>query len=118
MTHPRLLLRAEGLLVAAGATATYVALGNSALLFVALVLLPDLSMAGYLVDSRWGARTYNAVHTYAGPAALGVSGWYVGADLALAAALVWTAHVGADRLFGLGLKYGDSEFGDTHLQRV
>ena len=118
MTRPRSLLRAEGLVVTAGATAAYFSLGNSLLLFVALILVPDLSMAGYLVDSRWGARTYNAVHTYVGPALLGVGGWYAGLDLAVAVALVWTAHVGFDRLFGLGLKYADAAFADTHLQRT
>ena len=117
-TSPHLRLRTEGLFVAVSAAATYFHLDYATLLFVALVLLPDLSMAGYLLDSRWGARTYNAVHTYVGPVLLGAAGWYASVDPAVAVALVWTVHIGVDRLFGFGLKYGDAEFGDTHVQRV
>ena len=32
-------------------------------------------------------------------------------------ALIWLAHIGADRLFGYGLKY-PTAFNDTHLSRV
>ena len=35
-----------------------------------LFLLPDLSIIGYIVNVRWGAITYNAIHTYVGPFAL------------------------------------------------
>lgn len=51
-------------------------------------------------------------------ALLFVGGWYTGTDIATAAALIWAAHIGVDRLFGFGLKYGGAEFGDTHSQRV
>ncbi len=32
-------------------------------LFVVLILAPDLSMLGYLAGSRVGAAVYNVVHT-------------------------------------------------------
>jgi hypothetical protein len=32
-------------------------------------------------------------------------------------ALIWTAHIGVDRLLGFGLKY-PTRFQDTHLQRI
>jgi Domain of unknown function (DUF4260) len=35
----------------------------------------------------------------------------------IAFALIWLAHVGADRALGFGLKY-PTLFKDTHLQRV
>ena len=41
----------------------------------------------------------------------------MGVPLAVAAALVWFAHIGADRMLGYGLKY-PTGFGDTHLGRV
>ncbi|WP_336336363.1 DUF4260 domain-containing protein [Haloarcula brevis] len=116
--HPRTLVRLEGALVGAGATALYVLQGRSLLLFLALILAPDLSMAGYLHSTRVGAASYNAVHTYLGPGLLAVAGVVAAGDLAVGAALVWTAHIGADRLFGFGLKYADREFGDTHVQRL
>ena len=32
-------------------------------------------------------------------------------------ALIWLAHIGADRLLGYGLKY-PTAFTDTHLERI
>lgn len=40
------------------------------LLFLVLILTPDLAMLGYLLGNRTGAACYNAVHTYAFPALL------------------------------------------------
>lgn len=116
--QPRYLLRIEGFVVFAGATATYFLDGGGWLLFVVLFLAPDLSMAGYLVDARVGAATYNAVHTAFLPAALLVGAWYAGWALGVLLALIWLAHLGADRVVGYGLKYPDAEFSETHLQRV
>jgi hypothetical protein len=116
--NPRTLVRAEGAVVAAGATVTYALDGRSLLVFLAVILLPDASMAGYLHSRRVGAITYNAVHTYVGPILLAAAGLLTGTGLAVGVALIWTAHIGADRLFGYGLKYADREFGDTHVQRL
>jgi len=116
--NARLLVRLEGALVGGGAAALYAAQGRSPLFFVALVLAPDLSILGYRRGKRVGAATYNAAHTYLGPGLLAAVGVLAAVDLAVALALVWTAHIGADRLFGLGLKYADREFGDTHIQRL
>ena len=74
-------------------------------------------MLGYVAGPRVGALSYDLVHAYVGPLALGVVGVLVGADLAMELALIWAAHIGADRLLGYGLKY-PSAFKDTHLQRV
>ena len=115
---PRLLVRAEGAVVGAGATLAYALQGRSFLLFAALILAPDLAMVGYLHSARVGAATYNAVHTYVGPLALGAGGLVTATALAVGVALVWTAHIGADRLFGYGLKYADHEFGETHIQEL
>jgi hypothetical protein len=111
------LLRAEGLAVLVAALAVYFDSGYGWLLLVVLALAPDLSMAGYLGGPRAGAIAYNAAHTYVLPVALAVAGVLAGSDLAVQLALVWLAHLGADRLLGYGLKY-PTEFKDTHLQRV
>lgn len=110
------LLRAEGLAVFAAALVLYFDAGYGWVLLVALALAPDLSMAGYLAGPRAGAIPY-AAHTYVLPVALAVAGVLAGSDLAVQLALIWLAHVGADRLLGYGLKY-PTGFGDTHLQRV
>jgi hypothetical protein len=114
----QLLLRLEGLGVAAVAALLYARIGVSWWLFAALWLVPDLSMLGYLAGPCRGARIYNAAHTYVGPVVLGVCAWLLHANpLAPAIALIWANHIGVDRLLGYGLKYGEG-FGFTHLGRV
>jgi hypothetical protein len=114
---PRRLLHLEGLVVLVAAIALYFDSGYGWLALVLLFLAPDLSMLGYLGGPRLGALTYDAVHTYALPAALGVVGVLAEAGTAIQLALIWAAHIGADRLLGYGLKY-PTGFKDTHLQRV
>lgn len=110
----RPILRAEGAAVLVGATAGYAALGGTALPFALAFLLPDLAMLGYLAGPRIGAIAYNAVHTYAAPALLGLCAWLASASWAWPALMIWVAHIGFDRLLGYGLKY-PTGFNDTHL---
>jgi hypothetical protein len=112
----RALLRAEGLALAAAATAAYIHAGFSWGLFAALFLAPDLSFAGYLLGPRWGAAAYNLVHSTIAPLALGAAGLALGVPEAEAIALVGLAHIGFDRALGYGLKYS-AAFGVTHLGR-
>jgi hypothetical protein len=114
---PSVLLRLEGLAVLAGALALYFDAGYGWLLLVLLFLAPDLSMLGYLGGPALGALTYDVVHTYAFPVALGVIGVLADSDPATQIALIWFGHIGLDRLLGYGLKY-PTGFRDTHLQRV
>jgi hypothetical protein len=111
------LLRLEGLAVAAVSAVLYARTGASWWLFAVLWLTPDLSMLGYLAGSCWGARCYNAVHTYVVPCALALSAWLLNAHAVLPIALIWANHIGIDRLMGYGLKYSDG-FGWTHLGRL
>lgn len=94
----------------------YARIGASWWLFAALWLAPDLSMLGYLAGRCWGARIYNAFHTYVTPAALALCTLLFNAHTDLAVALIWANHIGIDRLLGYGLKYADG-FGYTHLGR-
>jgi len=90
---------------------------NGWLLFVALLLLPDLSMLGYLRNARVGAIIYNLVHSYPAPLLLASYGVLAGRSLAISLALIWTAHIGVDRLAGYGLKL-PTGFRETHLGRI
>jgi hypothetical protein len=114
---PRSLLHLEGLGVAAAALVLYLDAGYGWLLLVLLILAPDLSMLGYLGGPRLGSFTYDVVHTYVGPIALGLVGVLGDVDAAAQIALIWLVHIGVDRLLGYGLKY-PTGFKDTHLQRV
>jgi hypothetical protein len=103
--------------MAAFAVFLYARTGASWWLFAALFLAPDLSMLGYLAGPCWGARIYNAVHTYITPAALALCALLLQERVALAIAFIWACHIGMDRLLGYGLKYADG-FGYTHLGRI
>src|SRR5919199_865600 len=109
---PRALLHAEGLAVAVGAIVLYFDQGFGWVLLVLLALAPDLSMVGYLAGPAAGAFAYDAAHAYVWPVALGVVGVAAGADLPVQLALIWLAHIGADRALGYGLKY-PTGFKDT-----
>lgn len=113
----RAILRAEGGALALVALAGYAHFGASWWLFAALVLVPDLSMLGYLAGPRLGARVYNAAHTTVGPWALLALAGLSGSELGLSVALIWLAHIGIDRLLGYGLKHADG-FQNTHLGRI
>ncbi len=102
---PRWLLRAEGMALLAGAVWAYGLTGWSWWLFATLFLAPDLFMAGYLRDARWGAALYNAAHTTLGPLTLLAVGWVASLPLLWALGLIWAAHIGIDRALGYGLKY-------------
>ncbi len=107
-------LRIEGAAVFVAVLTAYAASGSSWLLFIGLLLAPDLAMAGYLAGPRVGALTYNAAHLYVWPALL-LAGWAAGAvSWVLAPGLIWTAHIAMDRALGYGLKESDS-FQHTHL---
>ena len=114
---PRLLLRLEGAALLVIAVMLYARTGASWWLFAVLALAPDLSFVGYLAGLRVGAAAYNAAHTTIGPIALGLAGLLAPSPPAIAVALIWLAHVGADRLLGYGLKYA-AGFGFTHLGRI
>ena len=112
--QPTAILRGEGIAIFGAATAGYFVLDGPLWLFVLLALTPDISMLGYLAGPRLGSRIYNAFHTYIGPVAIGAVGLWFGVVPLSWVALVWAAHIGADRVVGYGLKY-PSGFKHTHL---
>lgn len=85
------------------------------LLFAALFLAPDLSIAGYLAGPRAGAAGYNVAHSYLAPMLAAAVAMMTGASPAIA--LIWGAHIGFDRALGYGLKY-PMGFTATHLGRL
>lgn len=87
------------------------------LLFIALFFLPDLSMFGYLYNNRFGAKLYNVFHTYSVTIVVIIVGLLLDHSLLQAIGIIWTAHIGMDRMFGLGLKYS-TDFKDTHFNRI
>ena len=105
--------RPESVAVVALVTAVFVGQGFAWWWLLVLFLAFDLSMVGYAVSPRLGAWTYNAGHSYVGPALLGLLA-LGGARWAAFVALAWAFHVGVDRALGYGLKFTD-RFQHTHL---
>ena len=117
--------RIEALFVLIAALVLYFWIGAPWLTFVILILVPDLSMLGYLANPRVGAVIYNLFHTYIGPALLmGLGVILTDYDLDPYAfwdfapiAIIWTAHIAFDRVLGYGLKSPEG-FKITHLGRI
>jgi hypothetical protein len=89
-------------------------LGLSWWWFTACILLPDLSMVGYLVSGRVGAYAYNFFHHKA----VAVMVWFAGLHISNVSVqfvgIILFAHASMDRMLGYGLKY-ETGFRFTHL---
>ena len=110
-------LRLEGLAAFGVGLVLFGSSGGDWLIFVPLILLPDVSVIGYLAGPRVGAFTYNLVHTWAPGFVALMIGLWLDAPVALLVAAGLIAHVGMDRALGYGLKL-PSAFGDTHLGHI
>lgn len=113
----KILLHIEGLAVFVLSLYFYGYSQFSWLLFFVLLLAPDISMLGYVINSKIGARLYNLFHTYTIVIIIIFWGLLVENQTVLAIGLIWSAHIGMDRMIGYGLKY-PTEFKDNHLNRV
>lgn len=111
------LLRLEAAALFAAGVFLWFANGGPILLWLAAILLPDLSAIGYLAGTRIGAMTYNALHNLVLALALIGLGWWLDAPGYLLAGAILVAHIGIDRALGFGLKL-PSGFGDTHLGHI
>lgn len=111
------ILRAEAVAFFVAGVLLYLQLNGNALWLLPLLLVPDLSMIGYVRGPRLGAITYNLAHNLATALIVLAVGWFAGiAPLALGGAIL-VAHVGMDRSLGYGLKL-PTDFKDTHLGRI
>jgi hypothetical protein len=77
-------------------------------LYIILFLSPDIGMAGYLVNTRVGAFTYNFFHHKAVAGTVLILGIIQSNDYILLAGLLLLAHSSFDRVLGYGLKYNDN----------
>ncbi|MFI5170927.1 MAG: DUF4260 domain-containing protein [Chitinophagales bacterium] len=86
-------------------------------IFWALLITPDISMLGYLIDTKVGAFTYNLIHHKLVGILIYIAGIYFTIPELQLAGLILFAHSSMDRVFGYGLKYPDS-FQHTHLGMI
>jgi hypothetical protein len=82
--------------------------------FVLLILAPDLSMLGYLINTRIGAMMYNLFHHKGVAVIIYIAGLYFHNETMQLIGIILFGHSSMDRMMGYGLKYPDS-FQNTHL---
>src|SRR5207247_11473464 len=97
------IIRIVCLIVFLSALYLYHVLNASWLLFVILLLAPDLSMVGYLNDKQTGALTYNLVHNFALAALLIGISVFTSNKLLTSLGVIVMAHVRTARFRGFGL---------------
>ena len=82
--------------------------------WIPLFLTPDVSMLGYMINTRVGAFTYNLFHHRGLALLLTATGFYLHREIIISIGMLLFAHSSFDRMFGFGLKYNDS-FNHTSL---
>ncbi len=82
--------------------------------YPAVILLPDLSMIGYAVNTKIGAWLYNFFHhKLVAITFLGI-GFALDQSLVILFGVILFGHSAMDRIFGYGLKFTD-DFKNTHM---
>jgi hypothetical protein len=109
--------RLEGLAIFFIATFVFFQSDFSWLAYILLLFAFDISMIGYVVNTRVGAYVYNFGHSFIVPALLVAAYTLTDSRLALGLACLWFAHIGIDRALGYGLKF-TSGFQHTHLGKI
>lgn len=82
--------------------------------YPAFILAPDISMLGYLLNSKVGAPCYNLFHHKAVALLIFGLGEYFSSSELYLVGIILFGHSSMDRMLGYGLKYQDS-FHHTHL---
>lgn len=117
LNMPRIFLHLEGVAILVAAIGLYANQQFSWWVFVLFLLTPDLPILLYPINPRLGSIAYNLVHTIIFPLTLAIFSVFNGSDLGLQIALIWLSHIGMDRAFGYGFKYG-GDFKQTHFSRI
>jgi len=85
--------------------------------FPALILAPDLSMFGYVINPKIGAFLYNLFHHRGVAVLVYILGCYLGIEIVQLIGIILFSHAAMDRIFGYGLKY-ETGFKYTHLGEI
>ena len=85
--------------------------------FLILILTPDISMLGYLINPKCGGISYNIFHHKGVAILIYLIGVYLSHQIVQLIGVVLFSHAALDRIFGYGLKYFDA-FNNTHLGQI
>lgn len=83
-------------------------------IFPICILLPDISMIGYLFNTKIGALLYNIFHHKLLGILIIALGFFLDIPLLELSGIILFGHSAMDRIFGYGLKFSD-DFKHTHL---
>ena len=108
------LLQLEELALFAGMLFIYPYFNLSWWWLIGCILLPDLGMVGYLLNTRTGAWSYNLFHHRGIAVVVAAIGYFSDSLPLLFTGYILLIHSAMDRILGYGLKY-ESGFRDTHL---
>lgn len=86
-------------------------------LFLTLFLIPDLGMIGYIINSKFGALSYNLLHHKGLAIILYIMGIYLSNEPLQLSGTILFVHSAFDRILGYGLKY-EKGFKFTHLGEI
>lgn len=111
------LIKLENAFVFITVVTVYFMFGFSLWIFLIFLLVPDISMLGYLVNNKIGSVVYNIGHSYIIPIFMTLLYLAAGEILLLEIGLIWLAHISMDRTIGYGLKY-TAGFNKTTIQKV
>lgn len=92
----------------------FVGFGYTWWLFFVFLLVPDISMLGYIAGNKAGAISYNVGHHKGFALLVALLGYYFTFPYFFPAGIILFAHSSMDRAFGYGLKYSKG-FKYTHL---
>ncbi|HVM88720.1 MAG TPA: DUF4260 domain-containing protein [Puia sp.] len=85
--------------------------------YLILILLPDISMAGYIINNTIGAACYNTAHHKGVALIVYMVGLCLHHESIQLAGIILFGHSSMDRIMGYGLKY-DKGFKFTHLGEI
>ncbi len=111
------LLKLEDAVFFVLALVTFAQLDYAWWVYLALFLLPDISMIGYAAGPAVGAATYNVAHHQGVAVAVCLLGAWMASSPVLLVGAVLLGHSAFDRVLGYGLKYPDA-FKHTHFDEL
>ncbi|OED39431.1 hypothetical protein AB832_04130 [Flavobacteriaceae bacterium (ex Bugula neritina AB1)] len=86
-------------------------------LFLALFLIPDIGMLGYLVNQNTGSICYNIFHHKGLALLIYIIGVFMAKDIFMLFGIILFSHASFDRVLGYGLKL-EKGFKYTHLGEI
>jgi len=111
------LIRIEELAMFAVSLVLFLHTGVAWWWFIVFILVPDVSMLGYLSGPYIGAMIYNFAHHKAVALAVIALGFFMELHYVYLGGIILFAHSSMDRFFGYGLKLKEG-FHATHLGKI